>query len=87
VPRYDYVAVDPKASCDTCREGFEVTHGMGEPAPEACPDCGSPVKRSWKKAPYVSGGRWSSKRLLDKDNLHKHGFKTGTDLLEETDSK
>jgi putative FmdB family regulatory protein len=87
MPRYDYCAVDPDDSCEHCRDGFEVAHGMNEPAPETCPKCGSPVKRSWKSAPYVSGDRWSSKRLLNKDNLHKHGFKTGTDLLEDMDKK
>jgi len=83
MPTYDYQAADPKCACDLCRERFEVVHGMNEPGPERCPQCGCPVRRA-VSFPYVSAGRWSSKRLLDRDNLHKHGFKTGSDLLEES---
>ena len=33
-------------------------------------------------APQISAGRWSTKRLLSKDNLRKHGFETGSTALE-----
>jgi putative FmdB family regulatory protein len=81
MPNYDYVAVDESNACDHCREGFEVMHAMSGEGPKACPKCGVPVKRGIS-APYISDGQWSSKRLLNKDNLKKHGFQTGTQFLE-----
>jgi putative FmdB family regulatory protein len=86
MPLYDYVAKDPERACDHCRAGFECMHGLNERGPTKCPKCGAPVKRAIS-VPNVSGGRWSSKRLLNKDHIHKHGFKTGTDLLESGDVK
>jgi putative FmdB family regulatory protein len=86
MPTYDYIAEDQARSCAHCRQGFEAVHRMDEPAPAACPKCGAPVVRKWS-APFVAEGRWSTKRLLNKDNLHKHGFRTGTDLLESGDVK
>ncbi len=59
---------------------------MTEKGPDKCPKCGGKVVRAIS-APYVKGDRWSSKRLLNKDNLRKHGFKTGSDLLESGDVK
>ena len=84
MPTYDYVARDPEKACDHCREGFEVMHGMSERGPEKCPKCGKPVRKA-VSAPQISAGRWSTKRLLNKDNIRKHGFKTGADLLESGD--
>lgn len=81
MPTYDYVARDPARSCGHCREGFEVMHRMSEPGPKKCPKCGAPVKKGIT-APQVSVGRWSSKRLLNKDYIRKHGFETGTTALE-----
>ena len=81
MPTYVYVAADDARSCDFCRAGFERMHGMSEPGPAACPECKGPVKRT-VSAPNISAGRWSSKRLLNKDNLQKHGFETGTMALE-----
>ncbi len=86
MPTYDYRAADEKRSCDHCREGFEVMHGMTEKGPEDCPECGSSVVRMFS-APQIKGDRWSSKRLLGRENLKKHGFQTGTDLLESGDVK
>jgi putative FmdB family regulatory protein len=82
MPAYDYAASDPARSCDFCLDGFEATHGMMEPGPSACPECGAPVKRLIS-VPQVKGGRWSSARLLNPDNVSRHGFRTGTQLLEE----
>lgn len=86
MPLYDYRAKEKTHSCDHCREGFEVRHGMMEKGPEKCPECGSPVVRAIS-APQIKGGRWSSKRLLDKDNMRKKGFRTGSDLLESGEVK
>ena len=86
MPTYDYLAKDPERACGHCRQGFEVVRGMDEPDPTTCPRCGAAIVRKWS-APFVAEGRWSSKRLLNKDHLHKHGFKTGSDLLESGDVK
>ena len=83
MPTYDYVAVEPAEACDHCREGFECMHSMSEAGPKKCPKCGAAVKRALS-APNVSAGRWSSKRLLNRDNLKKHGFQTGSEFLEST---
>ena len=84
MPAYDYRAKDGERSCEHCRDGFEAMHGMTEKGPAECPKCGAPLVRMIS-APQVKSDGWSSKRLLNKDNLHKHGFKTGTDLLESGD--
>ena len=83
MPTYDYVAADEKDSCEHCRGGFEVFHAMSAQGPDKCPKCGAPVKRGIS-APQVSVGHWSTKRLLNKDNLRKHGFQTGSEFLEST---
>jgi len=83
MPMYDYEAKDASGACEHCRKGFEVMHSMSEKGPRKCPKCGVPVKRAIS-APYVSGGQWSTKRLLAKDNLLKHGFQTGSQFLEST---
>jgi putative FmdB family regulatory protein len=81
VPTYEYRARDEKRSCERCRAGFEVVHGMTDEGPKACPQCGAPVERAIQ-APHIKGDRWSSRRLLDKDHVRRHGFRTGSDLLE-----
>ena len=81
MPTYAYEAADTTKACEHCRAGFEWVRGMNDPDLETCPQCGVRVRRAWKP-PNISAGRWSTKRLLNKDNLHKHGFQTGTDLLE-----
>jgi putative FmdB family regulatory protein len=86
MPLYDYRAKDSAESCDRCREGFEVAHGMTESGPKTCPECGCQVVRAIS-APQIKGGRWSSKRLFDKDNMRKKGFRTGSDLLESGEVK
>ena len=47
---------------------------------ESCPDCASPVMRVIQ---LVGINTRSAKSMVSKDNLMKHGFKTGTQLLEE----
>jgi putative FmdB family regulatory protein len=81
MPMYDYEAKDEAGACEHCRAGFEVLHPIAEKGPKKCPECGVPVKRAIS-APNVSAGQWSSKRLLAKDNLLKHGFQTGAQFLE-----
>ena len=58
-------------------------HSISAEGPKGCPNGGARVKRAIS-APYVSGGQWSTKRLLNKDNLKKHGFMTGSQFLEST---
>lgn len=47
MPCYDY-------RCDDCLEVFEVTHRMGDPAPE-CPVCGGRTAKVMLSAPAVHG--------------------------------
>ncbi|MDH3981840.1 MAG: hypothetical protein OES84_02945 [Kiritimatiellaceae bacterium] len=45
MPIREYAAVEPKKSCDHCREGFEEVEGIHTPAKETCPCCGAKVQR------------------------------------------
>lgn len=47
---------------------------------------GSPAVRAIS-APQIKGDRWSSKRLLGKDDVRKKGFWTGSELLESGELK
>lgn len=85
MPIYVYIAADRSGSCDRCREGFDVLHGISEKGPEKCPDCGAPVARKIS-APFISR-RPSAKSLLNPDYRRKRGFKTGAELLESGDIK
>jgi putative FmdB family regulatory protein len=45
MPIYEYQAVDPKRSCEHCRERFEVLQRMSDEALTTCPECGSGIAR------------------------------------------
>ena len=45
MPIREYIAVDPKKSCNTCKEAFEQVEQMEGSALTACPECGNPVQR------------------------------------------
>ena len=80
MPVYVYQAADLKKSCKKCRKGFEFTQSMKDEPLKQCPECRAPVMRIIQ-APGVNT-HWS-KSMTSKDNLQKHGFKTGGQLLEE----
>ncbi len=80
MPVYVYQAADVGKSCGKCRGGFEFTQSMKERPLGKCPDCGAPVIRVIQAAGINT--RWR-KSLTSGDNLKKHGFRTGTQLLEE----
>ena len=80
MPLYVYQTSDPKRSCEKCRDGFELAQSMKDRPLEVCPGCSSPVMRVIQPA-AINTRRGRS--MMSKDNLMKHGFKTGTQLLEE----
>ena len=80
MPVYVYQAVDLAESCEKCKEGFELTQSMKDEPIGQCPECRAPVMRIIQ-APGVNV-RWVRSKI-SKDNLAKHGFKTGGQLLEE----
>ena len=45
MPLYVYEAKDPSASCERCRDGFEITQSLREDPLTACPDCGNAIYR------------------------------------------
>ena len=45
MPTYDYEAVDPSKSCETCRAGFELVRTLRAPPVTECPVCGAPVHK------------------------------------------
>ena len=83
MPTYVYEAVEGETGCPQCNIGFEVRHGMDEPAPGKCPRCGGKIRKRIT-APQISKGRWNEKRTLSDGNLKRHGFKK---LTNEGDGK
>jgi putative FmdB family regulatory protein len=45
MPTYAYKAVDPRRSCDYCRNGFEIIQRMTEDALTLCPKCENTIRR------------------------------------------
>ncbi|MBM4325204.1 MAG: zinc ribbon domain-containing protein, partial [Deltaproteobacteria bacterium] len=45
MPTYAYRPVDPRKSCDHCRQGFETIQRMSEPPLTQCPKCENSVSR------------------------------------------
>jgi putative FmdB family regulatory protein len=82
MPTYIYEAAPGEKGCPACRAGFEVIHGMNEPAPTECPRCGGRIRRRLT-APGIIG-RFSEKSTLSDSNLKRHGFKK---LVNEGDGK
>ena len=80
MPVYVYQAVEQEKSCEKCRDGFELTQSMKDSPLEKCPECRAPVMRVIQPAGINT--RWG-KSKTGRDNLAKHGFKTGGQLLEE----
>jgi putative FmdB family regulatory protein len=56
MPIREYIAVDPEKSCRHCKAGFEEVEAMEAEPKEACPQCGSPIRRQLS-APSVGGSR------------------------------
>jgi putative FmdB family regulatory protein len=69
---YEYRAVSGDASCEHCREVFELQQSMKDEALQACPQCGSPVQRLISLC-QVSTTQ-SSKSMLSDKNLKAKGF-------------
>ena len=68
MPIYEFIAENEKESCEFCARGFEQLMKMSDPPPEACPKCGTPV-RKLISAPAVG----SSKSGFD-DRAKSSGF-------------
>lgn len=45
MPLREYAAIDPKNSCDHCREGFERMEAVHADPLKTCPRCGGKVRR------------------------------------------
>ena len=45
MPTYEYEAVDPTKSCETCRKGFELVRALHAPPVTECPTCSAPVRK------------------------------------------
>jgi putative FmdB family regulatory protein len=71
MPIYCYRAMEDEKPCDYCREIFEVTQKMSEPALEVCPQCGAKIERIITSVyAYTDHG----KEFLKDKNLKKMGF-------------
>ncbi len=67
MPVYVYRASSDK-SCDYCRNGFEVRHGINFPDLKVCPECGAVVSKVF--LPFSIG---CSNTSLDRRAM-EHGF-------------
>lgn len=45
MPTYEYEAIDPARSCDTCRNVFELVRPLRAPPVTDCPRCAAPVRK------------------------------------------
>jgi len=73
MPTYVYEAAVGEKGCPTCNAGFDVQHGINEPAPQECPRCGGKIVRRFTAPGLVT--RWNEKAIMSDDNLKRHGFK------------
>ena len=62
MPTYEYQAVDPDASCEHCRDAFEIFQSLADPRVARCPACHNAVRKIFS-APSI--GR-SQSRLDDR---------------------
>lgn len=74
MPNYVYESAEGEKGCPACNCGFEVFHGMNEPAPVECPRCGGKITRRIT-APGLAL-KWNEKATLSESNLKRCGFKT-----------
>ena len=76
MPLYDYI-------CAACGRRFEVIHGVNDPAPEACPLCGSgPIRKAFAPPTIVfKGSGWAKKERRSSSGAggKKATEDTGTD--------
>ena len=82
MPTYIYETAPGEKGCPACQAGFEVFHGMNEPAPAECPRCGGRIRRRLTAPGIIS--RFNEKSTLSDSNLKSHGFKK---LVNEGDGK
>jgi putative FmdB family regulatory protein len=82
MPTYIYEAARGEKGCPACQAGFEVSHGMNEPAPAECPRCGGRIRRRLTAPGIIT--RFNEKSTLSDSNLKRHGFKK---LVNEGDGK
>jgi putative FmdB family regulatory protein len=85
MPTYAYQASGDEG-CEQCTTPFERRQKIEDPRLEACPACGSPVRRVISPPNLASGGP-----NMSEDNLEKHGFtqyrKAGKGKYEKTVGK
>jgi putative FmdB family regulatory protein len=72
MPTYEYAAVDPDASCDYCRDRFEVQQSMRDEPLTQCPRCTALVQRQISLC-AVSTAQ-STRSMLSDKNLKAKGF-------------
>jgi putative FmdB family regulatory protein len=61
MPIYEYQAIKSEASCEYCRNGFEVLQQIKEKPLLKCPQCGLPVKK------IIS---WCHSAVMEKSEAH-----------------
>ena len=72
MPTYEYQACDGHASCEHCRERFEISQSIRDDALTACPACGNPVQRVVSLCQIST--KQSTRSMLSDKNLKAKGF-------------
>lgn len=69
MPIYLYEAIQAQSACRFCEKPFEYLQKLTDPALDACPDCGAPVRRMITAANIATNAP-----SLTEANIGKHGF-------------
>ena len=89
MPTYAYEPVDLRRSCDFCRDGFEISQRISEPAWTVCPDCKNAVHRVLFPPSFVIKGNPVTEadkkiREYEKDGKWSHAAELADKEAEKT---
>lgn len=68
MPFYEYSAVDPKKSCDYCRDKFEIMASIKSDNIQKCPECGNTVV---KIISLIAGVIWKGRQANQYNDIKK----------------
>jgi putative FmdB family regulatory protein len=82
VPTYEYV-------CKACKRAFEVQHGLNDPAPANCEECGGELRRIFYPPGLVfkGGGFYSTENRFGRSKEKRDSIKQGEGTSEGASSK
>ncbi len=91
MPIYEYQASNPESACRKCSRPFEVLQGLREAPLEACPECGSPVRKivSWCRGAVLETAEETVRtegriRQYEKEGMWSHAAELADKHAEKT---